>query len=89
MAGVFDKTKIADLAQRIEAQSAEVAALRERYGKLGSELNGAETRLANLRMEFTRAVDGHLDMTTLKQRAPVAADQATTLAEDPTATPGA
>lgn len=66
----FDKSKVADLAQRIEAAITEVEECQTASNKADRELRHAQTTLANLRSELTRAVDGQLDMQTLKQKAP-------------------
>lgn len=68
--GGFDDAKVADLAKQIQQQLAAVETCRKVKGQAESALGSAEVRLANLRAEFTRAIDGQLDMSTLKQRAP-------------------
>jgi chromosome segregation ATPase len=66
----FDQGKVSDLARQIDEKIAEVENLRKASEAADRELGSARTKLANLRSEFTRAIDGQLDMTTLKQKAP-------------------
>ena len=67
----FDQGKIADLARQIDEALADLEAKRKEKEEAVHVWNRAETKLANLRSEFTRAIDGQLDMDTLKQKAPV------------------
>ncbi len=67
----FDQGKIADLARQIDEALADLEAKRKEKEEAVQVWNRAETKLANLRSEFTRAIDGQLDMDTLKQKPPV------------------
>jgi hypothetical protein len=57
----FDAGKVADLAKQIDAEVANIAVLTVSAKTARDELNSAETRLRNLEIELTKAVDGHLD----------------------------
>ena len=61
MSQKFDVQKVTDLANRISGAEADVVRLGEIARKAASELNSAETRLSNLRSEFTRAAESQLD----------------------------
>lgn len=66
----FDDGKIADLAKQIKGALVEIERLHELSEHAKSELGRAQTTLRNLQCEFTKAVDGSLDMHSLKQRVP-------------------
>lgn len=70
MADKFDHAKVADLAKQIDKQIEEVESRQQAKRLADGELNSAQVRLANLRSQLTHAIDGQLDMASLKQRAP-------------------
>lgn len=66
----FDAEKVADLVKRVAEQLQIVDERQKAKAEAEAKLGSAEVGLTNLRRELTRALDGHLDMSTLKQRAP-------------------
>lgn len=64
----FTAADVAECAKQIEAAMQEVTDRRKDKYDADSALNSAECRLQNLRIKLTRAIDGQLDMGTLKQK---------------------
>ncbi len=63
----IDGDKVGALAIKIQHKADEVANLRIIRDDADRALRHAEVELSNLRIEFTRAVDGHLAIDDLKQ----------------------
>lgn len=66
----FDADLVGSLLVDIGKQIAFVEQCRKDAAAARDVLNRAEVNLANLRIELTRLVDGQLDFSTLRQRAP-------------------
>lgn len=64
---IIDSDKIADVARRIKIAEEEVCMLTTEKVAADQKLNSAQCALSNLRLELSRAVDGHLDVDELKQ----------------------
>jgi uncharacterized coiled-coil protein SlyX len=61
----FDAGKIADLATQIADQEKAIETLRGQADRSRDLLHSAETKLANMRIEFTRLVGDRIDRSTL------------------------
>ncbi len=66
----FNAAKVSELAQRIEKAESEVFDLRSVASQAASEANRAEVALANLKSEFSRLVNDHLDFRTVRDPNP-------------------
>lgn len=62
----FNAAQVASLATEIERLAAEAKQLRKDAEQASSVANSAEVRLANKRIEFTRAVESQLDRSSLQ-----------------------
>lgn len=61
----FDAAHVSQLAQRIEGLTTKIVDLKESAREAADALNKAEVELKNVQIELTRAVDGHVDRSTL------------------------
>ncbi len=74
---IFDADKVADIARQISAKDKELTSYREALRVAREAVNKAECERANLASALTRAIDGQLDLSVLKQK-PVQSYEATT-----------
>lgn len=63
----FDASAVADRARQLKDMEVDIEALRIAAKRADDDLRSAETRLGNLRAEFTRMVSPHLDAHTIDQ----------------------